>query len=70
MHTLPPCRLVRLLGAALVPVYVSGHGAMLNPPPRNAIDSTIPGDDWGDGTNHTGIRRACGCAYSVLETSA
>ena len=27
---------------------------MLLPPSRNAIDSTIPGDDWGNGTNTTG----------------
>jgi len=31
-----------------------GHGAMLNPPARNSIDSTIPGNDWGNGTNKTG----------------
>lgn len=37
----------------LVPL-VAGHGAMLMPPPRNAIDSTIAGDDWGNGTNGTG----------------
>lgn len=33
---------------------VDAHGAMLTPPPRNAIDSTIPGADWGNGTNRTG----------------
>eukprot|EP00037_Helgoeca_nana_P010731 m.94655 g.94655 ORF g.94655 m.94655 type:complete len:351 (-) comp20381_c0_seq1:152-1204(-) len=33
---------------------VIGHGAMLLPPPRNAIDSTIPGNNWGNGTNSTG----------------
>ena len=31
-----------------------GHGAMITPAPRNAIDSTIPGANWGNGTNHTG----------------
>jgi len=30
------------------------HGAMLMPDPRNAIDSTIPGMDWGNGSTHTG----------------
>jgi hypothetical protein len=33
---------------------VAGHGAMLTPTPRNAIDSTIPGMDWGNGTTKTG----------------
>jgi len=33
---------------------VHGHGAMLMPPPRNAIDSTIPGFDWGNGSTRTG----------------
>jgi len=33
---------------------------MLNPPPRNAIDSTIPGDDWGNGTNKTGTMEKLG----------
>ena len=32
----------------------AGHGAMLTPTPRNAIDSTIPGMDWGNGTTKTG----------------
>ena len=35
---------------------------MLNPPPRNAIDSTIPGDDWGSGQNATGILERLGIA--------
>merc|ERR1712216_180057 len=39
---------------------VDAHGAMLMPPPRNAIDSTIPGDDWGDGENKTGILERLG----------
>jgi len=30
------------------------HGAMIMPAPRNAIDSTIPGMDWGNGSTHTG----------------
>jgi hypothetical protein len=30
------------------------HGAMLMPPARNSIDSTIPGADWGNGHNRTG----------------
>lgn len=34
--------------------FPSEDGAMLLPPSRNAIDSTIPGDDWGNGTNTTG----------------
>ena len=32
----------------------AAHGAMLLPPPRNGIDSTLPGDDWGNDTNATG----------------
>ena len=31
-----------------------GHGAMLMPKPRNAVDGTIPGNNWGNGTNRTG----------------
>ena len=38
----------------LAPGLVAGHGAMLMPPPRNGIDATIPGDDWGNGNNRTG----------------
>lgn len=34
---------------------VNGHGAMLLPPPRNAIDTTLPGVNWGNGTNETGV---------------
>jgi predicted carbohydrate-binding protein with CBM5 and CBM33 domain len=33
---------------------VDAHGAMITPASRNAIDSTIPGADWGNGTNKTG----------------
>ena len=50
--------MLRCAGLVLLvqsPLAVRGHGAMLNPPPRNAIDSTIPGADWGSGENHTGI---------------
>jgi len=53
-------KLLVLLTLALFTGGVNGHGAMLNPPPRNAIDSTIPGDDWGDGQNHTGILEGLG----------
>lgn len=37
---------------------------MLLPPPRNAIDSTIPGNNWGNGTNKTGVleKLGVGCA--------
>ena len=52
--------LVLLTLLALFTGGVNGHGAMLNPPPRNAIDSTIPGDDWGDGQNRTGTQEALG----------
>ena len=48
--------------ALLIPAAVDAHGAMLNPPPRNAIDSTIPGDDWGSGQNATGILERLGIA--------
>lgn len=48
--------------SALLPVIVNGHGAMLMPPPRNGIDSTIPGDDWGNGTNRTGQMEPLGVA--------
>jgi len=46
------------------PQHVLGHGAMLLPPPRNAIDSTIPGNNWGNGTNKTGVleKLGVGCA--------
>ena len=46
-------RLVVLLLAFCVN-QVNAHGAMLMPPPRNGWDSTLPGDDWGNGTNKTG----------------
>ena len=42
------------IAASHIPSPTRAHGAMLNPPPRNAIDSTIPGADWGDGQNQTG----------------
>lgn len=54
-----------LRATALLLLCSSGadaHGAMLNPPPRNAIDSTIPGDDWGNGENQTGIIERLGVA--------
>lgn len=41
---------------------VHAHGAMLMPPPRNAIDSTIPGMDWGNGSSHTGHLEPLGVA--------
>jgi len=40
--------------AAASPYAVDAHGAMLNPPARNSIDSTIPGMDWGNGSTRTG----------------
>jgi len=43
-----------LLAFAAMLTTVDAHGAMLTPPPRNAIDSTIPGMDWGNGSTHTG----------------
>ena len=59
-----PCGILRCvpLGDVLfrLPIFLSfftrfpSDGAMLLPPSRNAIDSTIPGDDWGNGTNKTG----------------
>ena len=46
--------LLLLLLLVQSPRAVWGHGAMLNPPPRNAIDSTIPGMNWGNGSTRTG----------------
>jgi hypothetical protein len=46
------------IAASHIPSPTRAHGAMLNPPPRNAIDSTIPGADWGDGQNHGAPRAA------------
>jgi hypothetical protein len=51
---LDPMMLRSCAALGLLPL-INAHGAMLNPPPRNAIDSTLPGDDWGNGTNSTGI---------------
>lgn len=44
----------RLLLMLCMCAHVHGHGAMIMPPPRNAIDSTIPGFDWGNGSTRTG----------------
>ena len=33
---------------------VYAHGGMITPPPRNAIDSEIPGMNWGNGSTRTG----------------
>ena len=41
-----------LLGAA---TGVHAHGAMLTPVSRNAIDSTLPGFNWGNGSTKTGV---------------
>ena len=38
----------------VAPSPARGHGAMLVPPPRNAIDSELPGKNWGSGATHTG----------------
>ena len=38
----------------LLPTTCYAHGTMLMPPSRNSIDSTLPHDDWGNGTNKTG----------------
>ena len=38
----------------LVGHLLLSHASMITPPPRNAWDSTIPGADWGNGTNKTG----------------
>ena len=64
-----PASTLRLAVVALVIVSVAAHGAMLTPPPRNAIDSTIPGVDWGNGTNHTGHLEPLGvkCANGTEE---
>jgi hypothetical protein len=43
-----------VLTVLLAAIQADAHGAMLMPAPRNAIDSTIPGADWGNGTNKTG----------------
>lgn len=50
------------LAALVVGAY--GHGAMLMPAPRNAIDSTIPGNNWGNGTNGTGSLEPLGVSCS------
>ena len=64
-----PASTLPLAVVALVIVSVAGHGAMLTPPPRNAIDSTIPGADWGNGTTHTGHLEPLGvkCANGTEE---
>ena len=41
--------------ALALAVQVNAHASMLMPAPRNAIDATLPGVDWGNGTNHTGV---------------
>ena len=50
---------MNLLGAMLLLLGASlreadAHGAMITPAPRNAIDSTIPGYNWGNGSTRTG----------------
>ena len=45
---------MRLLSLFAAAQCVAGHGAMTMPAPRNAIDSTLPGVDWGNGTTKTG----------------
>ena len=42
------------LSTLVTAVAVDAHGAMLVPNPRNAIDSTIPGMNWGNGSTKTG----------------
>jgi len=54
-----PLFAIVLLASAAV---VDGHGAMISPAPRNAIDSTIPGMDWGNGSTHTGHLEPLGVA--------
>ena len=53
---MPSNTVLALAGALMLCAHrqADAHGAMLLPPPRNAIDSTIPGADWGNGTNTTG----------------
>ena len=41
-------------------VPVDAHGTMLMPPPRNAVDSKLPGLNWGNGQNRTGAIESLG----------
>jgi len=45
---------LRLHALLMLATRASAHGAMVTPPPRNAIDSTIPGLNWGNGSTSTG----------------
>jgi len=45
---------MRVAAVLLIAGGVDAHGAMTMPPPRNAIDSTLPGMNWGNGSTRTG----------------
>jgi hypothetical protein len=69
MRLRKPC-FFAAMGLLLLAVrQADAHGAMLTPPPRNAIDSTIPGMDWGNGSTHTGHMEplGVGCANGTEE---
>jgi len=60
------------LSTTLALATISGaaaHGAMIMPRPRNAIDSTIPGYNWGNGSTHTGKLEKLGvpCSNGTID---